>query len=442
MKFLIIIAFILTVTVSVTSCTKADVQFGSEFLDNQLTQIIKIDSFTPSLSTVYLDSFITSAKGVALIGSYNDSYFGRVSSETFFELNPPGYADIYSQTMFDSIRLILKPNGSYYGDTTKPIHFNTYRLSELIVSKNFDVSNNYYNNQSFMTGNIMGSESQVVYPQSKQAVSLKIQDTVGINLLTLLQDPNNTVFQNNINFLNYLNGMKISAGNSDQTMIGFSDTITMRLYYRKGGPYPQYGTADFVLSNKAHQFNHITVDRSAISDKVIQTISANNYEIPSTSTGNVSYMQTISGLMTKIRFNSINQVQNLPNYAKILSAQLVIRPVVGTYNRDSYSLPPYLRLSSTNGLNQLGTDILSTNGAGIQTGSLFVDYLNGTGTAYTYDLTSYIKSILNNPTAIANGILVSPPSPYFETTASRVVIGNNFNINGQTQLLIYYASVQ
>ena len=236
--------------------------------------------------------------------------------------------------------------------------------------------------------------------------------------------------------------MKISAGNSDQTMIGFSDTITMRLYYRKGGPYPQYGTADFVLSNKAHQFNHITVDRSAISDKVIQTISANNYEIPSTSTGNVSYMQTISGLMTKIRFNSINQVQNLPNYAKILSAQLVIRPVVGTYNRDSYSLPPYLRLSSTNGLNQLGTDILSTNGAGIQTGSLFVDYLNGTGTAYTYDLTSYIKSILNNPTAIANGILVSPPSPYFETTASRVVIGNNFNINGQTQLLIYYASVQ
>ena len=57
------------------SCKKADIKFGQEFLDNNVTQIFKVDSFGVDLSTVYLDSFITSAKGTVLLGAYKDPDF-------------------------------------------------------------------------------------------------------------------------------------------------------------------------------------------------------------------------------------------------------------------------------------------------------------------------------------------------------------------------------
>jgi hypothetical protein len=45
------------------ACKKVDIQFGDQFLDNGYTQVIKVDSFAVDVSTVYVDSFITSAKG-------------------------------------------------------------------------------------------------------------------------------------------------------------------------------------------------------------------------------------------------------------------------------------------------------------------------------------------------------------------------------------------
>ena len=444
MKFSIIISFILAFTLWFTSCRKADVQFGSEYLDNGLTQVVRIDSFTPSLSTVVLDSFITSEKGALVIGSYNDDYFGKISSESFFDLNPPTYSNIYDQTIFDSFALILKPNGFYYGDTLKPVHFTVSRLSELISSKNYDLSNQYYNTQSFNTNSVLGSATKLIKPLRKEEIEIKLDKNIGSTLFKELQNQNNTIFKSNTDFINYFNGIKINAGTTDNTLVGFSDVVTMKLYYRKGGAFPQNLTADFTLTNKAHQFNHITTNRSNVANSYIKNISVTKKELPSTLTGNMTYNQSFSGLMTKIRFNSINDILKLPNYAKILKAVLIIKPVVGSYNFNTNRLPPYLRLSTTNPLNQLIGDILdvSNGGGAVQYGNLYIDYLNSTGTEYAYDLTPYIKSLLNNATAIDNGLLLSPPSPDFQNQSNRVLIGDNFNPNGRTQLVIYYAAIQ
>ena len=73
------------------SCKKADIKFGDEFLDNDITQIYKTDSFGVNLSTVYLDSFITSAKGTVLLGGYDDAKFGKITTQSYFDLTPPSY---------------------------------------------------------------------------------------------------------------------------------------------------------------------------------------------------------------------------------------------------------------------------------------------------------------------------------------------------------------
>ncbi len=445
MKFSIIIAFILGIVLSITSCKKADVQFGSEWLASGNTQIVKVDSFTPTLSTAFLDSFVTSNRGSLLIGSYNDPYFGRVSSESYFEVTPPTYYDVFAQTNFDSIKIILKPNSFYYGDTTKAIHFTVSQLTEQIAPKNYDGSNQYYNNQSFAAGIQLGSETKYLAPYRRDNVEITLNKSFGQGLMTILQDPNNTILKNSKDFMDYFYGIKINSGSNDYTLAGFSDTVIMRLYYTKGANVPENLTVDFNLNNRSHQFNHITVDRSNIKSSALKGINAVNNEIPSTATGNLAYDQPLSGLMTKIHFYSINDIQKLPNYVKVLKAELILKPMMGTYNFDAYKIPPALRLSTSNPLNQLLGDILSLNGGGtsaVQTGNLYIDYLNSTNTQYSYDLTPYVKSLLNNTSGINNGLLLTPPYPAFQNEASRVLIGDSYNPDAKAQLIIYYAAVQ
>lgn len=445
MKFSIIIAFILGITLSITSCKKADVQFGSEWLPSGNTQIVRVDSFTPTLTTAFLDSFVTSNRGTLLLGSYNDPYFGRVSSESYFEVTPPAYLDIFSQTNFDSIKIILKPNSLYYGDTTKPIHFTVNQIAEAIVSKNFDNSNQYYNNQTFAIGGNLGSSTKMLAPTRRDNIEIMLNQSFGQGLMQILQDPNNTIMKTSKDFMNYFYGINISTSTSDNTLAGFSDTVVMRLYYTKGANIPENKTVDFNLSNRIHQFNHITVDRSNISNTALKNISDANREIPSSATENMAYDQPISGLMTKIHFYSINDIQKLPYFVKILKAELILKPVLGSYNYDSYKIPPALRLSTSNPINQLLGDILAVGGnssSSVQTGNLYIDYLNSATTQYSYDLTPYIKSLMNNTTGINNGLLLTPPYPAFQNEANRILVGDSHNPDAKAQLIIYYAAVQ
>jgi hypothetical protein len=106
-------------------------------------------------------------------------------------------------------------------------------------------------------------------------------------------------------------------------------------------------------------------------------------------------------------------------------------------------LPPQLRLSTTTQLNQIGSDVLVvTNGAATeQYGSLYLDGLYGQDTNYSYDLTSYMKTLIADGTINQNGLLLLPPSPALETQFNRVAVGNSSNKNSQLQLVLIYAAV-
>jgi hypothetical protein len=104
-KFSIII--LLSLIIGSIACKKVDIQFGNDFVDNSNTQIIKVDTFSAELSTVFVDSFATSSLGTTLVGGYKDPIFGTIATQTFFEVTPPSYEDIYDNVLFDSLTLIL-----------------------------------------------------------------------------------------------------------------------------------------------------------------------------------------------------------------------------------------------------------------------------------------------------------------------------------------------
>lgn len=427
-----------------TSCKKADIKFGEEFLDNDITQIYKTDSFGVDLSTVYLDSFITSAKGTVLLGGYTDPQFGTITTQSYFELIPPTYADVYANTIFDSINLILKPAfGSFYGDSTMPINVNVHELADSIyLPENIF---NFYNTSKFNVKPtaLISNKSIVIRPNADKEISIRLQDVFGSDFLNKLKTPADNTLKTAAAFLNYFKGMRLSASGGSQMVIGFGDDVIMRLYYKKPDLITQEKYIDFTLSNKSHQFNNISIARSGA--LLTQGFGASNKVISSSLTGNAAYTQAATGSMIKLTFPAIKDVLKLPSFAKVLKASLVIKPVKGSYSTTFY-VPPTLRLSTTNANNTIGNDLayITNNGAlAIQLGLLQTDYFLGEKTQYQYDLTEYVKSLLRTSNITpGEGLLLTPPSPNFENEFARVIVGDKANTTSKIQLVIYYAAVK
>jgi hypothetical protein len=443
------ISFFLLASVCFFACKKVDIQFGQELVDNEYTQIVRVDTFSAELSTVLIDSFITSAKGVTLLGGYTDPQFGRIDTRCFFDLVPPTYiAHGYDSTRFDSLTLILRLDRSYYGDTvTTPLHLEVRQILQQIVFPQENVSY-FYNNQSFKVDSTdppMGTANVFVNPTFyTDSITIRLPDTLGQKFLSKLQNPNDYDLQSNISFLDYFYGLCLSSNSSTNLILGCKDSVIMRLSYEKTGidSIEKYH-ADFTLANKQHHFNNISVNRAGTPLSSLGTTPSLRV-ISSTQLNNQAFSQYASGVATKITFSSLGDLLKIPSYKKILRAQLKLVPVKGYYNT-TYYLPPALTLAATDLNNGVGSALggYSSNGSfATQTGNLFLDNAYGDNTAYTYDLTAFIKQYIQNPIDNNTGLLVVPPSPASVTQFPRIVIGDRYQQYSKTLLEIYYVTVQ
>ena len=93
------------VAVAAISCNKADINYGSQFIGDEYTNLVMVDTFTVETGTVLLDSFVTSASGAAVAGSYKDAKFGQINAESYFQLQAPSFSDKY--VIYDSLELVL-----------------------------------------------------------------------------------------------------------------------------------------------------------------------------------------------------------------------------------------------------------------------------------------------------------------------------------------------
>jgi len=446
--FLIIFIFI------VASCQKVDIQYGNQALDNQYTQVIRVDTFTVNLSTVYVDSFATSGTGVTLLGGYTDTAFGRIDTKCFFDLQPPPYSSstVYDSTTYDSLRLILKLTKNYYGDTTKPLHIDVSKLSQQII---FPINtSSFYNVDTFQFyQQTIGYGDFIVNPTFyTDTLSIKLSDPLGQELLAKLKNGSDLDLQNSNNFLYYFNGLRLSSNASTNLILDCKDSAIMRLSYHKVGPDTlEKHHVDFVLNNRQHHFNNIKVDRSLLHNG-LQNINHLDSIIQSSALNNRAYSQYASGVTTKITFPTLANLLKAPNYSKILTAQLKIIPIRNTWDT-YYFLPPALNLATTNLTNTIGNPLVVPGGYGAETGNLVLDYTNGDNTAYTYDVSNYVKSLilspqaysysLTNPPANNYGLLLIPPSPASVTEFSRVIVGDqNQPQNYRTVLELYYLTIQ
>jgi hypothetical protein len=288
----------------------------------------------------------------------------------------------------------------------------------------------------------LASKNVVIRPKADKEINIKLSNSFGNTLLNKLKDNTDNSLKNSTAFLSYFKGIRLSSNAASQMIVNCNDDVVMRLYYKTPSILDEHKSVDFTLSNKFHQFNNISVNKTG---KVLENLGPSKRVIPSTATANTAYTQATTGSMIKISFPTLKDVQKLPNFAKVLKASLVIKPVKSTYS-STYFLPPLLRLSTTNSNNLVGDDLayIASNGAlAVQYGQLITDYFLSEKTQYVYDLTEYVKNDLRtNNITVGEGLLLTPPSPNFESQFARLAIGNKNNEAGKIQLIIYYAAVK
>jgi hypothetical protein len=436
-----------------SACDKPSISFGTTFVNNNNTNIIAVDTFATALSTVQLDSFPTAGTNTMLLGSYNDPYFGSITSKSFLQFGTPGGIPVVTtESVFDSISLIMRINKSFYGDTMIPQRYYVSQLDTPLKLPLPPFPQTFFNNKRVsFSSTPLGFTDVTIKPLAgitksiltKDSVQIELPDTLGQDLLHLMFIKSQVV-TNLTSFLNYFKGLCIYSDTvgGRGVMFGFNDSAIIRLVYHQPGATNNYVNVIFPIYNRSFQFNQINFDRSGTPLTVFGSLPRPNptvsAEAPSALTNHVTYLQSATGLQVKIKFPSISTLGQFSDYIGIYKADLIIKPISGSYS-PLLALPPQLILSLTNDNNQLGTS-LTFNGT-VQTGSLVTDYITGQNTQYVYDVTSFIKQQVTLPANSLNALMLNIPSPSNYTTFNRVMIGDQTNKLFNATLKVYYVSL-
>lgn len=405
------------------SCQSEDQTLGSTFV-NSNTSIVYVDTFTVSTSTFVHDTIKTSNKNVALVGKYVDpkNVIGKINSQSYIVLRNQ-VSSIGEYALYDSLVLLLKPTGYYYGDTTESFTIQANRVTQDIL---FNKNDTYlYNNSHFdFEPTCLGEYTFKPRPNKNQFIRVKLDDELGLDFINKLRSSTNA-FEEQNGFNNYFKGVVLRCSKGD-AILGFAlDSTYISLYYHFQGSETTLNV-NFIPTLLSHQFNEITSDRSGT---IIENISKT--PIPSSKLNNCSIVQAGIGLVTRIDFPTIKNLREQNRSFDVIKAELVIQP--STMMEINY-LPSSLNLYLTNKFNDLIGYFTDVDGTTIQDGSLYIDYIYRENISYTWEITSFIKNQIKTNTPY-NGLLLLPEN--YDYSFDHVIINDQKLSNYRTYLKLY-----
>src|SRR5258708_8155621 len=229
MRGKIILIFIVLITVLI-GCNQSVSEIGSSLIPNTLFNIAFVDSMTLKVSTVQVDSLITSNTGRLLVGYHEDERLGPITVKSIFQLgiNAPVSLD-RRLTEYVSLKLYLKRDGYSYYDTTQAQTISIYQLSKGIKLFNGAL----YNKSRFSINKNLPPLATYTFlprPHHSDSIEIALPDELGRQLMTLAQTSDFRVTTND-DFIKFFRGLAIIPDStSSGNMIVFKVQPTLRLY--------------------------------------------------------------------------------------------------------------------------------------------------------------------------------------------------------------------
>lgn len=418
-------------------------EVGSSWMDAQ-SKIVMIDTLTMKMSTIMMDSTITSGKGVMMIGNIKDQTFGRVTSSSLFEFTPSSYSlSSPSNAVFDSLVLYLTNTNFYYGDTLK-----TYKMSVHALTDRIKLNNGYLYNKSNFDYSPSSIGSAEFYPRpntDSSYVKIKLDQFYGQTFFNTLK--NNDV-TNQEYFLNFYKGLALVPSSENNAMLRFGINASyqvqinkntkekvsnvLRMYYhttsQNGTELVKYRLD--VSPNSSLQYNKISSD---FTGSELASLTPEN-PIPSTALGNKTYLMAGIGVYTKVEIPYLKSLKNLYENYKVIDATLSVSPVAGYYTNNFYNPSP-LYYYVGDKLNRLVSNYTSDGSTEITT-SLSDSSEFQNEHAYNFSMRSYVSNILAETTNSNYNTLIYPSS-YADVLCGKVVFGDSKSQTNPAKLKVF-----
>jgi hypothetical protein len=436
-KFILMLFFGLTIVSCGTDTDTGEFVVGSDYLAVN-NKVILIDTLTVEMSTINFDSLVTSNKSRVLVGNYDDPLFGKVKSNSYFQLASDSYSLISSTDteaanyVFDSISMILKYDNYYYGDTTKVQTFDIHRLTQKVKPNTDDDS--FYNNSALSySSESLGTISYKPRPLEKDSINIKMDAAFGEALFQKLKKREITDFDS---FKEYLNGLVlIPTTTNSSSVIGFNLSSKVRLYYSKyQGDAEDSFIKDFTITDATKQFNAISLDKSGT---LIQNLPASNSNLSSLLTNNQGYIQSGTGVACRIDFPNIKQLKYISDNGAIVDAELILKPVNNSYS-DNYPLSDSLQVYVADKLNRISGTLNTSAGKPLYaTLNKKSDEFNE-NVLYSLSVGNFLQKEMLKQSDSRSSLVFTLPT--ISKAVNRLVLGDQKHLNNKIQLKIYYIS--
>lgn len=429
-----------------------DIGFGT---DNGTHTAFFTDTLSLGYSTVLADSAVNGNSNLVLVGNADDPVFGKVNAVAYFQ---PSFSPVFNldgsyatdtkgkiifdtlqfpeNAVLDSLTLRLYSNEIGYGNTDKIAKYTVHRLKNIIpADKRYDMSQT----QEYEETPLAEFEYSFASMRDLATGRLKVKT---INLpLSLARELILTGLEangDNEAFIKKFKGFAIVPDPANEALYGFTTgylditgaSSSLIHYWHM----PEDTTASLnILNINGPRHSSLKIDRKT---SVLSHLSHQNNELKADQTNNRFYLQTGTGLATKIDLSGIRNLGDI----KIDKAVLEFRADPGTVN-SAFNTPKNFALAETGSNNQQKRNdknqlLYIQNGVDEIVGSNYslVDssnYLN-------LDITKYLqkqmfKSDLNKQ------LLLLPTTPISGSTSS---ILTNDNISRivfmKPRLLLYY----
>ena len=408
-RFIFFLALTITAVLG-WSCEDPNTLAVSRVFSNNNLQTIFSDTFSVVTSTVQLDTFLTNGTGTVLLGRYHDAQLGTVSSSSYFQLSYTSLFQPTFQSYFDSMVLVMFYNKTFTGDTTQSMKINGYQVTDYLIPRKIPTGSvkmsifgsypGFFNSTKFAHAATPIISGTVKLFPHRDTVTLRVADSFGAKWFSLAQSDSGNIFSNMSVFNSaFFRGLYLEPDPSSTACVaGFkADKLRLRIYYKRliNGVLKNMHI-DFTINN-GYQFNNIQYDRSGTALSGLQPYQA----IPSTATGNTCYVQTGTGLVTRLDFPSVKSFfANNPNVL-LNAAYLIAYPEPGSFPVNL--LPPSkLELFTTDVTN------IPITTFGNSTASIVYDNILGVNTFYSFSIYSFFFSQVKSNTNYITPLFIAP----------------------------------
>ncbi len=391
---------------TLSSCTKNPGLVGNKLLPDSALSSKFTDTVSIQAHSVPVDTIVTDHQSLVFVGSQKDPVFGTTTAGFYTQfIQDFTHSRFGTNPQPDSLVLQMAID-SVFGDTTQPMTLHVYEVNEDIYN-----DSTYYST-STASVNPTDFADYTFLPRTNNTIILAAGDTLKkvlrINLSKLsntlaekLMQTDTTVLDSNLYFKQYFKGLYITAspvssGGALAAFYPLSSYTALTLYYHNDSTDSlQF---NYAITDSCALFNHYKHDFSTGSSEFVNQVVQKD-----TSLGEQQfYVQGLGGVETILKFPNLKNLARLGKTVSINEAKLVLPGFESTPTFGEPSSLSLIKIASDTSFSILNDQL--------EGGAFFGGSYNSSTNSYTFRITHYIQSMIQDTTQQNLGLILYVPN--------------------------------